>query len=291
MTRSKYIVRSKVLYIYHIELHLSPGRTYRCFLSLNRPIFTHIKPIASSIGGGKMSTVLAGNLLEETIPVCFREGDYVVKSITDKDEMLEVFRLRHRVFCEELAWVPSTPWVLEIDAYDNHAIPFGVFDSRNNLVAYLRLVMPTHEFMMEKEFRKMVDPTHNIRKEPDTAEISRLCIAPEARKDQVVTDFGKHTISVVLLKGIYRWCKLNGIRYLYAITDDKVYRIARARGFTFNLIGEPTSMPDGVTVVAMVLDWEEFEDNTTIKRPKMSVWFSQYISVPDQMLSLQHAPL
>jgi len=228
---------------------------------------------------------------EGTRSICFKEGEYTVKNISSEDELLQAFRLRHEVFCEELGWVPQTPDRLEMDDYDDYAVSFGIFDAESELVAYLRLIMPTDRFMMEREFRHMVSPDHVIRKEHDTAEISRLCISLDARRDQADTGFGKHTLSVVLLKGVYRWCELNGIRYLYAVTEDKVYRIARARGFTFELIGEPISMPEGINVVVIRLNWDEFENITYPKRPRLAEWFNQYISTPDQTLSLLHAPL
>jgi len=232
-----------------------------------------------------------GRVSEETTSIWYKEGEYTVKNISSEDELLQAFRLRHEVFCDELGWVPQTPDRFEMDDYDDYAVSFGIFDADSELVAYLRLIMPTNRFMMEREFRYMVSPDHTIRKEHDTAEISRLCIAHDARRDQADTDFGKHTLSVALLKGVYRWCELNGIRYLYAVTEDKVYRIARARGFTFELIGEPISMPDGINVVVIKLDWDEFEKTTYPKRPRLAKWFSQYISTRDQTLSLLHAPL
>ena len=142
--------------------------------------------------------------------------------------------------------------------------------------------------MIEKEFLSMVSPEHKIRREKDTAEISRLCLAPESRRDTVEGDFGHHSISVVLLKGIYRWCALNGIRYLYAVTEQKIYRLACAKGFPFKLIGEPQHMPDGVVAVAMMLDWREFETMNKTKRPKLIEWFSRYQSVPSRTQSQRH---
>jgi acyl homoserine lactone synthase len=133
--------------------------------------------------------------------------------------------------------------------------------------------MPGRQFMMEREFLSLVDPGHRIRKEQDTAEISRLCVAPEARSNRTAGNFDVHKISLALFKGVYQWCMLNKIRYLYAVTELKVYRLYCLKGFPYRLIGHPTRMPDGVTVVAVMLDWQEFESMNSVRRPVLIDWF------------------
>lgn len=214
--------------------------------------------------------------------VCFGESGYVVRNIATEKDFFKSYRLRHRIFCDELGWVSPNADGLETDGYDGNAESFGVFDPFDGLSAYLRLIMPGEPFMIEREFLSMVSPDHEIRREKDTAEISRLCLAPESRRYMVAGDYGYHSISVVLLKGIYRWCTLNGIRYLYAVTEQKIYRLACSKGFPFRLIGEPKRMPDGVVVVAMMLDWREFETQSQVKRPRLREWFNQYPPVPAQ---------
>ncbi len=212
--------------------------------------------------------------------VCFYEGDYSVRDISTEDDLMKSYRLRHEIFCGELGWVPPNPEMIEIDNYDEKAISFGVFNPQNKLASYLRLLTAEGAFMIEQEFSEMVSADHSIRHDKDTAEISRLCIAQESRRDLVSTECGKHSTSVIILKGIYTWCKINGVRYLYAVTEYKIYRLACAKGFPFKLIGEPKTMPDGVVAVAMLLDWEEFEFINTIKRPELIKWFNLYRSIP-----------
>lgn len=222
--------------------------------------------------------------------VGFSEADYTVKNLETDSELYKSYRLRHRVFCEELNWVPCNEDGEEKDHYDETAVPLGVLDTFGGLSAYLRLLMPGEPFMIEKEFSCMVDPGHRIRREDDTAEISRLCISPEARHDFVPTTSGSQSTSVLLLKGIHRWCALNGIRYLYAVTEYKVYKLACFKGFPFKLVGKPTQMPDGVVAVAMILDWREFEEINRVRRPTLIEWFNQYRSARPQGQPLSHEP-
>lgn len=41
---------------------------------------------------------------KESFPF-LQEGDYVLKTLTDPEERVQAYRLRHRVFCEKLNWV------------------------------------------------------------------------------------------------------------------------------------------------------------------------------------------
>ncbi len=205
--------------------------------------------------------------------VMLQEDGLTVRSIGEEREKTEAYRLRHRIFCDELKWVLQSSGGMESDEYDRHAVFFGVFDESRTLISFLRLIMPDRPFMMEKEFLSLVDPGHRIRKERDTAEISRLCVAPESRSRPGAGNFDVHRISLLLFKGVYQWCLQNRIRYLYAVTELKVYRLYCLKGFPYRTLGKPVSMPDGVTVVAVMLDWFEFETQNAVKRPALLDWF------------------
>jgi acyl homoserine lactone synthase len=207
------------------------------------------------------------------------ENDYTVRNLTEPGDLGKAYELRHLIFAEELGWVPQSVAGLEIDDYDTNAVSFGVFDKADSLSAYMRLIMSGKPFMMEKEFSFLVSPEHRLRKGMDTAEVSRLCVAPGARNDTISGNFGLHSTSIFLLKGVYQWCLKNRVDYLYAVTEEKIYRLYRAKGFPFKLIGEPRQMPDGVVAAALIMDWREFEDLNRQKRPKMYSWFRQSMSM------------
>lgn len=235
-----------------------------------------MKLIAQDRSGLGVSKIGGGPDASELI----REGGLVVKTLDQAHEKILAYQLRYRVFCQELGWVPPRESKLEIDEYDNHAVPFGVFDDMGRLLAYMRLIKPEVPYMLEKEFMCMVAPDHQIRKEPDTVEISRVCLAPEARTDQIAGNFGVTSLSLLLYKGVYQWCLANSIRYLYLVMEKKVFRLIRARGFNCELVGQPVVMPDGVEAVAAILDWRKFEALNGRKRPKMLAWFINAQSGP-----------
>jgi len=220
-------------------------------------------------------------------PVFIQEESLIVKNLMNEEEKIQAYHLRHRVFCQELGWVPQSEDVLEIDKYDDGAIFFGIFDKQNKLLAFLRLIVPEGPFMLEKEFSSLIEINHKIRKEYDTVEVSRLCIAPEARNEIISSNLGIHNISMLLYKGVYHWCIRNNIRYLYLVVEYKIYRLLKAKGFPCKPIGEPQTMHDGVIAVAAMMDWKEFEMLNAVKRPRMLRWFNQYQSIPAQRLLKQ----
>jgi len=210
--------------------------------------------------------------------IFIQEGGLVVKNLITEEEKTNAYHLRHRIFAQELGWVPKSENGLETDSYDDYAIPFGVFDGDNRMLAYIRLILAGDPFMIEKDFKLLVSSEHIIRHEFDTGETSRICVAPEARPGMVSGNFGIHRISMFLYKSVYHWCLKNSIRYIYTVVEHKVWRLLRAAGFPCKLIGEPQVMPDGTKACAVIMDWREFETLNAEKRPDMLNWFIQYQS-------------
>ncbi|MEW6608316.1 MAG: acyl-homoserine-lactone synthase [bacterium] len=200
--------------------------------------------------------------------VSIQEGSLIVKNIITEEEKIQAYRLRHRVFCEELCWLPQREDKMEIDNYDKSAVFFGVFDNERRLLAFLRVITPEGLFMIEREFSFLVRNGYKIRKQNDTVEISRLCVAPESRNTLILGNFGFHFISVFLYKGVYHWCIRHKVRYLYFVVELKIYRLLRSIGFPCKIIGKPKRMPDGVIAIAGIIDRQEFEALNAIIYPE-----------------------
>jgi N-acyl amino acid synthase of PEP-CTERM/exosortase system len=208
-------------------------------------------------------------------PVFIQEDGLTVKTIIEASEKEQVFSLRHDVFAEELGWVPNCENKTEIDSYDRHAIHFGVFNVSCRLLSYLRIMEPGSPYMIEKEFINLISPEHKIRKDMESTEVTRLCVAAEARNRSVKSKAGSHSIAMFLYKGVYNWCLVNRIRHLYMVIEYKILRLLSARGFPCKPVGNLVTMPDGVMAVAALMDWREFESVNAVKRPEMYLWFSQ----------------
>jgi N-acyl-L-homoserine lactone synthetase len=201
------------------------------------------------------------------------EGGYVVKTIVEEDDLVKAYRLRHSVFAEELRWVPEASNELEIDEYDAHAVHFGVFDAQERLVAYVRLLTADHPFMLEREFRCVLGQDRSIRKNADTAELTRFCVDATARAQMIVTEMGVFGVFMLLFKGVYDWCLQQGIGIIYGVTEKVIHKLLTIKGYPYRMIGMPKHMPDGVVALAVILDWREFERINKVKRPELLRWF------------------
>ncbi len=214
----------------------------------------------------------------ENHAIFIQEEGLVVKNLITEEEKIQAYHLRHRIFAQELGWVPQSENGLETDGYDKYAIPFGVFERDNRMLAHIRLISAEYPFMIDREFKSLVSSEYIVKREGATVETSRICVAPEARTDSINGNFSIHRISMFLYKGVYHWCLKNNIQYIYTVVENKVWRLLRAAGFPCKLIGEPQVMPDGAKACAVIMDWREFETLNAEKRPDMLKWFTQHQS-------------
>lgn len=70
--------------------------------------------------------------------------------------------------------------------------------------------------MLETDFSDLVAPGYQIRKEIDTAEISRLAITPSAKEQGLSSRYLN-----ILLKGLYQWTLVNNVRYSYLEVEKR----------------------------------------------------------------------
>jgi len=227
-------------------------------------------------------------VIDSTIVI--REGGLIAKNILDADETIQAYQLRYRIFCKKLGWRPKRSNELEVDDYDIEAIFFGVFNEKNKLLAFLRIIMPGNIFMLENEFVQLVDHNHKIRKEYDTVEISRFCVEPEIKTNRLSFEFKPYHIYTLLYKSVYHWCIRNNIRYTYLVIGRPLFRLLQMQGFPCKAIGKPKRMPDGFITVAAIMDRMEFESFFAFKQPKMLKWFTKYQSIPVQKQPQQLVP-
>ncbi len=202
--------------------------------------------------------------------VHFSEGDLAIKTLCNEDEIVQAYRLRHLVFCDQLKWVPSSPDGLEIDHYDASAISLGMFTEAGRLVGVGRLLTAPGPYMVENELRSVLNPGYSLRREADTAEITRLALAPDLQEKGLSS-----RMMLVLLKGLYQWLVCNRIRYCYMVVEKQLLRVLRVIGFPCEPISSFKALPPaGALSVAVMLDLEQFRCESGRKRPEFLHWIS-----------------
>jgi N-acyl-L-homoserine lactone synthetase len=202
--------------------------------------------------------------------VAFYEGEFLVKTLEGKAELTQAYRLRHRVFAETLRWVPPTEDGEEMDMYDLWGSSIGLVDRGGKLHGLARLLPASGPFMLEKDLRLLLPQDHVIRKEPDTAEITRLAIDPDI-KDKGLSA----RLMLTLIKGIYHWAMEHGVRYLYLEVDHRFFRVLNAMGIPSDPLGPPVALPPAGTLsIAAMMDIVRCEEILGRKRPQVMEWMS-----------------
>jgi acyl homoserine lactone synthase len=132
------------------------------------------------------------------------------------------------------------------------------------------MINSSFPFMLESEFRACLLPQCEIRKAPDTAEITRLAIDP------TLTDKGlSNRLMQVLFKGVYQWSMQNDVRYLYMVVEKRFLRVLRGMGFTCEAVSPAVSLPPAEALsIAAVLDWKQFHDTCPLKQPTFYRWIN-----------------
>jgi len=123
--------------------------------------------------------------------------------------------------------------------------------------------------MLDNEFSFLIGSCSDRINRAGTGEISRLCVDPESRGTAVSCDGGDTIIAMMIFKGLYLWCGKNNISSLYAVTEPKTQRLFFMKGIPLRVLGTLRKMPDGVTAIAVTLDWREFLSINESKRPEL----------------------
>jgi len=123
-------------------------------------------------------------------------------------------KLRYKVFVEQLHWVPGdSSSGLELDDLDPIAHHIGVFDSNNGLIGYTRIIQggAARGMLLEQEaFKSLFVPV--IRLDATTAEVSRLCLKPNAFDPEILH---------CLLRAVYGLAIALHTKILYVTVSDQ----------------------------------------------------------------------
>ena len=203
----------------------------------------------------------------------FREGQFIVRTLQSNEEWRQAYGLRHRVFAKRLKWVPERENGLESDMYDAWSSSIGVFSDAGRLLGLVRMTHAPVPFMLESEFSTCLVGTHLVRKEVDTAEITRLAVDPD------ITERGlSATLMKTIFKGMYQWCLAHDVRYTYMVVENRLLRVVERLGWPCRAIGVPVALPPAeVLSIGALLDLDVFRAQAAEKRPEMLMWLNDVV--------------
>jgi len=194
----------------------------------------------------------------------FKQYFEIVPAFSDalKDE---VFRIRHQVYCEELAYEPQRPDRRESDEYDAHSLHILIRSVQiNEFIGCTRIVRarpqdPYYPLPFEKSCaatldRSIIDPAKLPR--DGIGEISRLAVIARFRKRKgeekyavgLVENYGTLTqprfpyIPAGLYLGTIELARVNGIDTLFCLTEERLVNHLRKLGVNLQGIGGPVEL-------------------------------------------------
>lgn len=173
----------------------------------------------------------------------------------------EVYRIRHKVYCEDLKFEAQRESGQEIDAYDAHSV-YGLVQSvtSNEYVGCARLILPNPAdlnapFPVEVSCKETIDPKiFNVQAVPrsSVAEVSRLAVVAayrrrkgEERQPAPVSDdsFGSVKqprfpyIPIALYFGCAALARRHGIDNVLVLTEPRLANHFRKLGMDIREIG------------------------------------------------------
>lgn len=214
---------------------------------------------------------------------CFLDQELRMKTLITEEDKEEAYRLRHQVFAEELGWVPKNENGLEIDSYDSDCTMVGLF-VHNRMIGCFRILLPTQQFMIEKEFNAIIGD-YKIIKTPITIEVTRFCLAGDIRKYKVSTNFGTFPVIMALEKAFYNWCRCNDKDIAYMVVSKFFFRLLNLLGMPCSAIAPAATMPDGVVALAAISSWTAFEEFNDKKNPALLSWFRDFNQMSVEQLA------
>lgn len=172
----------------------------------------------------------------------------------DKDQ---VYRLRHRVYCEELNFEPPRPSGLEQDVFDRRALHCSLADTNNGEIAgTVRLIHCDQDpgpLPIEKYFAGRFTAPHLIPEcfpRQHVCEISRLAVAAKFRrrlKDATAKDLpalssATRPFNRFIAIGLYlmatAMCLEKGYYHSFVTIEPSLARVLQRIGINFTPIGE-----------------------------------------------------
>lgn len=207
--------------------------------------------------------------MSEVRDIAFMEDEFLVKTLRG-EELKKSYQLRHKVFAESLKWVPVSADREEVDIYDLWGSTIGLLHPDGTLLGMARLIPSSGQFMLEDEFGALLPRNYAIRKERDTAEITRLTVSPDIQDPKLST-----RIMLTVLKGVYQWAVENEVRYYYLEVEQRFLRALRMLGFPCEPIGPVVKLPPaGASAVAASYDMCCFDERNAEKKPDLLRWIS-----------------
>ena len=166
-------------------------------------------------------------MLHSLKTIRFRAGD-------SPELLAQAWRLRYRVFKEQLGWQINSADLLEFDGFDRKAIHCAVLED-HRLVGYWRSLPTTEMYLLEASFPGLMNG--NVPKSSKVWEISRFVVSTDTKHSR---EIGK-----LLVREIAAFGRDMEASELIAVTDPVFERFVKLCGLRVERIAGPVVVGKG----------------------------------------------
>ena len=164
--------------------------------------------------------------------------------------IMEMHRLRHRVFKDRLEWDVSVSGDMEIDAYDALRPTYLVQLSEcGSVVGCVRFLPTAGPYMLADTFPVLLDGKVPPRS-PAIFESSRFCVDTTQTNEAV--RHGLRLATGCLFAGMIEWALTQGLTAIVTVTDTRVERILRRAAWPLERIGRPREVGSTEAVAGLL---------------------------------------
>ena len=207
--------------------------------------------------------------------------------------MHKIFELRYQVYCRECGFLAPDdyPNGQETDEFDADAVHFCAYNSRDELVGYVRLVRPAASglFPFQVHCPTLLDGV--ILPEPSkSVEVSRLMVRQDYRRRRGDILAGTNLesdaqmqqneqrnkspqILLSLYRQIYTFSRVNGIQYWYAAMESSLALVLTRMNFGFRQVGLQTDYYGPVAPYLAAVN--DTEAGLAAANPALLEWMQQ----------------
>lgn len=166
------------------------------------------------------------------------------------EALVEMYRVRFRVFKNRLDWDVAVDGGMEKDVYDDlDPIYLLQRSGDGELTGCVRLLPTTGSTMLRDTFPVLLHGSP-MPSDPAIWETSRFAL--DQRQVVSVGAGGVATQTYELLVGLLEFGLANGIRQIVTVTDARMERILRRANWPLRRLGEPVQIGDTRALAGMV---------------------------------------
>ena len=160
-----------------------------------------------------------------------------------KEDLDNMYRLRHKVFFEKMNWQVSSENGMEKDAYDENNMYYLIYkDTKGIIRGCVRFIEMTNNCMFDGPF-KFALPNLNDFKKPRYWELSRLAVDYNY-DDQYTYEMSQH-ISLNLISGyLYFGLELEQIECTLTVSYPNTLELYKSHGLLFSQINRIMLNPE-----------------------------------------------